>query len=82
MIPVVVGSNPIGHPKFESSMKFRFYILAAFSGVIFGTNSKERALELAEDERNYVIDVESNMWMTYDGVVEEVTDLDSEADTD
>lgn len=53
-------------------MSVRFYIVDDFAGVISGTNSEELAMQLAEDERYYVIDTKEVVWLTHDGCAEEI----------
>lgn len=48
-------------------MSFRFYVTDLFDGCIKGTNSEQVASDFASCEDYYVVDTETNQWLTSDG---------------
>lgn len=62
--------------------KFRFYIVDTYNGTVMGTNEETHARSCAdEDEDLYVIDAESNLFITADGDVH-IEELDEDPDED
>ena len=52
--------------------KFRFYYTDSYTGCVYGTNSKDKAADLAACEDFFVIDAESGTWLQADGTAQEV----------
>jgi len=48
-------------------MKFRYYITDMFQGEIFGTNHLEVVEKYIVNEEYFVVDTETNEWITLDG---------------
>lgn len=48
-------------------MKFRYYITNTFDGCMEGTNSGDKANELAACEEYFVVDTETGEWLNASG---------------
>ncbi len=47
--------------------KFRYYITNTYSGMVEGTNSEDRAEEIAGCEDYFVVDSQTGEWLHSDG---------------
>lgn len=52
--------------------KFRYYIVAPYNGMIYGTNDTVAAVNMGGSEDDYVIDTETNEWIQNDGTRQQI----------
>ena len=61
---------------------FRYYIADLDMGSIVGTNEEKIAKDFASSEDFFVVDVQENLWLTANGVSEEVVEYKEDGDGD
>jgi len=55
--------------------KFRYYITDIGTGCIFGSNNTEGVKELSASEDYFIVDTETNQWLTVDDTEETIQEL-------
>lgn len=56
--------------------KFKYYVTNLFSGDIEGTNSDDKAKELAQCDEFYVVNAETGLWLAWDDGEIEVKEIE------